>query len=245
MELTIATWNIAGAHTVRSNASLDYNPEDIGYFVEQLRSISADVICLQETHINTQRSVAQEIAKSLGEYSCIEQDNSPSHVDPEYRLGNAILTKCKILNEEQFVLPYPDFPLARLDGKQTVRHDKGVQLVGLDFGTVVNLQMLPLRFLGTPYDTPLGRDFARKMEIQLIEKKSPPLIICGDINYDNAIGLYPELLDGMTSVLPEVPTRPDNKRTDYIFCTKEFSVLESGVIGTNSDHYLCWARLGI
>ena len=58
MEFTIATWNIAGGRPIRTDGLFDYADEDINYFADELRKINPDVICLQETHMNDERSVA-------------------------------------------------------------------------------------------------------------------------------------------------------------------------------------------
>lgn len=243
MEITIATWNIAGGHLLRSGEVFDYGPEEVGYFAEQLRAVDPDVVCLQETHRNATRSVAQEIADALGGYACVEQENSPSHIDPAYTLGNAVLSRLPILRSEEHLFAYPDFPLVLSDGRPAVRHEKGFQIIALDGVGVMNLQMQPLRSLGTPYDTKEGSAFARQMEVQLLEHRSGSMLVCGDFNVDHASELYPEFLEGMYNALPDAPTRPGNKRTDYLFASPEFQVKASGIIETQTDHYLCWATL--
>ena len=149
MQLTIATWNIAGGHTIHNEEQwLAYNPEDVEYFVRELKDVSPDIVCLQETHIDSKRSIAGEIANEIGDFFCFEQNNSLSHINPEYRLGNAILSKYSFRKKDNFTLPSPNFPL-KLPNDQD-RHDKGFQVVEFDFGTLVNIQILPRKFLGTP-----------------------------------------------------------------------------------------------
>ena len=244
MELTIATWNIAGGHTIHDeNQQFAYNHEDVEYFISELKALSPDIICLQETHLSSERSIANEIATEMGDLFCFEQNNSPSHINPEYRLGNAVLSKYSFKKKGNFTLPSPSFPL-KLPNEQE-RHDKGFQVVEFDFGTLVNIQMLPLAFLGTPYDTDNGKSFAVEMEDYMNEECESALIICGDFNYKAASGLYKNLLSDMKDTLPEAPTRPCEKKTDYIFCRNEFKVLDSGIINTKTDHYLCWTKIGI
>lgn len=249
MELTIATWNIAGGHTIHDEEKqFAYNPEDIKYFIRELKDLSPDIVCLQETHINDKRSIANEIAGEMGKFFCFEQNNSPSHINPDYRLGNAVLSKYSFRKKDNFTLPYPNFQLT-LNGKDVnspaMRHDKGFQVVEFDFGTVVNIQMLPLAFLGTPYDTENGKSFAKEMEDCMNVECGSTGIICGDFNYRAAPDLYINLLSDKRDTLPEVPTRPGEKKTDYIFCKNKFQVLDSGIINTKTDHYLCWTKIGI
>jgi endonuclease/exonuclease/phosphatase family metal-dependent hydrolase len=244
MELIIATWNIAGGHTIHDEKEqFAYNPEDVEYFISELKALSPDIICLQETHLSSERSIANEIATEMGDVFCFEQDNSPSHIDPAYRLGNAVLSKYSFRNKANFKLPSPSFPL-KLPNEQE-RHDKGFQVVEFDFGTLVNIQMLPLAFLGTPYDSDDGKTFAKEMERCMNLECESALFICGDLNYKAAPELYTSLLSDMRDTLPAAPTRPGEKKTDYIFCRNEFKVLDAGIINTKTDHYLCWTKIAI
>lgn len=164
MELTIATWNIAGGHTIHNGEErFAYNPEDVTYFINELKALSQDIVCLQETHIRSERSIANEIATELGGLFCFEQDNSLSHINPKYHLGNAILSKYSFQEKENFVLPSPNFPL-KLPNKQE-RHDKGFQVVEFDLGTVVNTQMLPLSFWAHHMIPTMGSPLRKKWKI--------------------------------------------------------------------------------
>src|SRR4051812_18003766 len=92
-QIKIASWNIAGAHTYTSTEHLNYDAEDITYFAEQLKLVNPDLIFFQETHLNADRSIAKDIAQLLGYEHVYEVDVSPSHVDSNFRLGNAIISK--------------------------------------------------------------------------------------------------------------------------------------------------------
>jgi exonuclease III len=88
----IVTWNIAGGCKIGREA-FNYHEEDIDYFVDQLAKLNADVICLQESHTNDHRSLAEVIAKALGGYKVADAPLSPSHINPDYQLAIAILGK--------------------------------------------------------------------------------------------------------------------------------------------------------
>ncbi len=244
MQITIATWNIAGGRPIRSDWLFDYADEDVNYFAEKLRSLDADIVCLQETHLNKEQSVASEIANMLG-YAIHETEMSPSHVDAHYSLGNAVLYRKEPKNISDFVFPYPTFPLVPSNGKPEVHTNKGFQVLEFEFGAVVNLQMQPLKFLGTAYDSENGLQFAKEMEKLLLSKVSMPALFCGDFNFREPKMLYLELLSGSRDVLPSLPTRPGGKKSDCIFAPSKFFVKDSGVIETRSDHFLCWATLEI
>ena len=110
-QLKIASWNIAGAHAIKSLNQFDYQREDINYFAEQLRAIDADIICLQETHLNMDRSVAKEMAALLGYSYVYDIDVSPSHIDENYRLGNAIISRLPLKHKKDVFYPFPEFEL--------------------------------------------------------------------------------------------------------------------------------------
>ncbi|MBX4189344.1 endonuclease/exonuclease/phosphatase family protein [Candidatus Parcubacteria bacterium] len=247
MELIVATWNIAGAHPPRSSNYFDYEDEDIAYFAEELKKISPDVVCLQETHINKSRSVAKELGKGVGLELVSDMDCSPSHIDPEYRIGNAIISNTPAAKFENRLFPYPEFPMHFPDGRPAAHHDKGFQVAEFPFGNIINLQMMPIRFFGTPYDSEEGKRFALQMEQELVSHAESPLIICGDFNYKDAEVLYENLIKkfSLKSALPDKPTRPDGKKSDYIFYSPEYALIDSGIAEVKADHYLCWVKLKV
>lgn len=245
MEFTIATWNIAGGRPIKTDGLFDYADEDINYFADELRKINPDVICLQETHMNDERSVAGELCAMLGGYQIQEMRISPSHVDEQYYFGNALLSKEIPISYTSDLYPYPSFPLFLPGSTPDRHHDKGFQVAIFDFITIINTQMMPLKFLGTPYNTPNGKKFAHEMEEQLISCVQAPFILCGDMNFNDAPSLYPYLLKNMKSALSDGPTRPGGKKSDYIFVPESCKVIANGIVPTNTDHYLCWAKLSI
>lgn len=252
MEITVATWNIAGGKPIRDMKSFSYKDEDYldenaEYFGNKLRNLNPDIICLQETHLGSNKSLAKEIGEIVGDYHCVEYGTSRSHIDDRYQMGNAILSKKIPLSDEFHLFPYPDFPLSLPNGKTLTVHNKGFQVLKYDFGNVVNLHMQPLRFLGTPYDSPNGQAYAKEIEGELEKYVSQPLIMMGDFNYGKCEDLYSNLVGNLSlrNALPDTSTRPDQKATDYIFNSPEFEVVDQGIEQTNTDHYLCWAKLKI
>ncbi len=64
--LKVLTWNIGGAHTVNSSAVFDYDKENLSYFVEAIKAVNPDVICIQESHTNDSDVLANRLAQELG-----------------------------------------------------------------------------------------------------------------------------------------------------------------------------------
>jgi len=65
-QIVVATWNIAGGHTLKGKGWNHSDQENIQYFIDKLKGINLDIICIQESHRNAHRSLSVEIAKALG-----------------------------------------------------------------------------------------------------------------------------------------------------------------------------------
>lgn len=248
-EITIASWNIAGAHKMKSFDMFDYEGEDVAYFASQLGAQNPDIICLQETHSSSERSVAREIARRLGFEYVYEQPMSPSHIDPAYELGMAVLSKEELEPVVTFKVPYPSFPLAFSDGRPAAVHEKGVQVFMRGGVMIANLQLLPLTVFGARYDEGEGRELARQIEQTFLERLRAPLIFAGDFNFDSPRTVYPALYEaiGLEEALPSTTTRPNKegakKTPDHILYSKELAAAGGKVVKVQADHYLCTAKL--
>lgn len=250
MKLRIVSWNVAGCHTMASMDHFDYLPEDIEYFADHLQKIEPDIICLQESHTSIDGSSgnAEKLARRIGFPYLFNSSCSVSHVDKDYKLGNSIISKIKFNDEHIAFFPNPEGDLFWSDGRLALTHEKGVQVVSFDLFNVANSQMLPARLFGFNYDDG-GRGSKLAEGINEVMKKEveKPVIWCGDFNFSDPLKVYSHLINlGMKDALPEVNTLPSKdvtkKKSDFIFYSPEFKLIDSGVIETNTDHYLCWAE---
>lgn len=251
MEKTIrvASWNIAGAHRIRSLERFDYADEEIEYFADCLKKIDADVICLQEAHTNDERSNASDIARLLGMPFVYNAVNSPSHIDKDFKLGNAILSKVELEHIDSINYPYPAFDLFFSDGRPAVVHHKMIQIYSYKNTMITNTQMLPLTVFGERYDSGPGVELAESIQDLLIDRLRSPLIFCGDINFDIPSDIYPKLYKSLDLVeaLPDEITRPNKmmiKQTpDHILTSRDLKVEKADIITVEADHYLCYADI--
>lgn len=247
--IKIVSWNIAGGRKMKSLDQFDYENEDISYFAEQIGKFSPDIVCLQESHTNAKRSVAAEIAQLMGYEYAYNEVVSPSHIDSDYSLGLAILSREKPISKRLIRYPYPDFPLYFLDGRPAEAHHKGAQVIECSGVVVANTQMLLLPVFGKTYDEGEGAGLARKIDDQLGASFTTPLIFCGDFNYDSPRAIYPNMYEKLTlsEALPDELTRPnkngDKKTPDHILYSKELTVNDAKVVTVQADHYLCFAEL--
>ena len=102
--LKIVTWNIGGAHTIKTKEMFDYNTENLSYFVDIIKALKPDVVCLQESHTNDKDVLAVRMAESLGLAHVFDAPRSPSHIDERYQLSNAILSRHPIETTKNVLL---------------------------------------------------------------------------------------------------------------------------------------------
>lgn len=248
--LRIVSWNIAGGHTVNSLAQFDYHDEDLDYFASQIEPLNPDIVCLQEIHINHERSTANELAAKLGLSYVYDVDVSPSHIDKNYRLGNAIISRHPLKHVTDAYYPFPEFQLRFPNGKLAPdRHDKMVQIYKFKDFLICNTQMLPLDLFGYSYVKGEGNRLAQEIEKILLDNLAKPIIFCGDFNFDAPERAYPKLYAKLSirNILPIGFTRPKLtgriQTPDHILVSDEISCVESGIIEVNADHSMCYCKL--
>lgn len=247
-ELKIVSWNIAGGRKDKSSAHFDYEEnEDLEYFASEIKKFNPDIVCLQETHTNNNRSIAQDIATQLSIPYVFNSPASPSHIDPDYQLGNAILSK--LLFEETTLTFYPDpwWDLYFKTGEKAIQHPKNLQVVKVNNVYIANTQMLPIRIFNESYEKGLGVELASKIEEVLLTLEKP-IIFPGDFNFDTPHTIYPNLFAKLqlSEAFTNTVTRPDGKsKHDHIYYSPEFELIDTKVWPTVSDHYLCYAELAM
>lgn len=250
--IKIISWNIAGGHTVNSvDTKFDYADQDLNYFVKNIKELNADIVVIQENQTDPSKeegSIAHTIAKECGYDYVFSSVASKSHIDKGLMLGTAIISKLPILSSETFNYQNPEFELKWADGRPAEQHGKNFQLIGVDGFYIANTQLLPLHYFGHSYESGEGFKLAQQHN-ELYKNLKTPLIFCGDFNFNNPAKVYSTLTDDLE--LKDlfdntVTTRPHKdefrQRTDHIFYSKEFSVIESRIIKTNTDHYLCFVE---
>jgi endonuclease/exonuclease/phosphatase family metal-dependent hydrolase len=102
-----------------------------------------------------------------------------------------------------------------------------------------------IQIFGHDYDRGEGKELAKQVEEIYLTNLKSPLIFAGDLNCDDVNSIYPELINHLSlrNTLPVGSTRADKRRTDYILCSPEIEVVDSAIVKTKSDHYLCWAKV--
>jgi endonuclease/exonuclease/phosphatase family metal-dependent hydrolase len=249
--MRVVTWNINGGYGLASANSKNYvDTENLSYFLEHLTKLNADIICLQEVHTNKVRSQTQLIAEALGYAYTFETVASNSHIDPAYKLANAVISKQLFKKARAVCLPRPKFllePPLLSNGQRAESHDKYMQVLQFEKFTLANVHTLPLHVLGTSYDSGDGRAFAKGVEKVMLEHLSTPLIFCGDFNCSNIQRLYPNIFSNFSlpDALPNEPSVPNaSVRIDYILISKnDFQVVDKAIYPMLTDHFPCVVQL--
>lgn len=226
---------------------LNYSNEDnLPYFVEKLRIVNADIVCLQESHNSPMRSLSREIAAQLGYGYVFETDNHPSHILPnsDYQLSTAILSKLPIEHADAAAVPYPSFELRFKDGRLVdERYDKFLQTAVIGGIHIANIHNQALPVFGRSFQDPDCKEFSDETEQFIIDRLHRPVIFCGDFNMEELETTWLKLMQTLNirDSLPQITTTLEGEHYDYILYSTEFKLLDSGIVESESDHNLCWA----
>lgn len=252
--LKVISWNIAGGRKVLSNKRFDYGSEDVSYFVKSIKPLNPDIICFQEIHFKkNSKATSDLVAEMLDGYSVCNYKLSPSHIDNNYFLGMSILSKMDVLGTSNIVYPYPEFSLYFKDGRKAQKHNKGLQIIKNDDFIIGNTQLLPIGIFGHTYTSKDGLFLIEKIITEQLNHLKRPVILCGDFGADYENRFY-EVFDKLITTFDFVDSirnydtrnfdssKINKFKTDYIFYSPEFKLINSGVIETQTDHFLCWAE---
>lgn len=243
--MKIVTWNIAGGRKINSNKLFEYGNEDLHYFSKQIYPINPDVICLQESHTNKTTSVASILAKTLNMNYVYDSPASPSHIDNKYFLGTSIISRHSFSSTQTLTLPVPKFDLHFPDGQKVMVHQKNVQLVKYRKFFLANIQLLGL--FEHSYNKGVAVFYTKEIE-KILLKLEEPIIFCGDFNVNKPQRIFKSLFRilNLKDSLPNKITRPNVKNVkltpDHIYYSPPFKCVNSEIIKTTTDHYLCWAE---
>jgi endonuclease/exonuclease/phosphatase family metal-dependent hydrolase len=241
-QLKVATWNIGGAHTVNSNSMFDYDKEDLSYFIDILKATRPDIVCLQESHTKKNRVLAELIAKELELSYVFDSPRSPSHIDEDYELANAIISRYPIENPRQIFLPDPPFELYLEGGKKVARlFHTYVQIAQIHGMTIANTHLQPLHLFGYSWGEGRGNILAGKTEDVFLKNLEVPLLFSGDFNAPHLQEDFSRFMKkfDLTPALHNEATDIKGNKMDYILYSPEFSLAKAELVKTEkSDHYL-------
>lgn len=252
--LKIATWNIGGGY-IYDYSNGKYDRYCLEYFVKHLKTISADIICLQEAHVPTNPiapTQADIIAKQLEiDFTSIAVCDScnESHLQSGQLLSVAILSKYKILDETYTRLPNPNLKYNQKDGSVWVSHDKGFLITTIDWSgipiTVSSVHSLPFMAFERDPTEPDFQNIIDAMEHIIISQEQHPSIFAGDLNYPNVKRLLPKVFESEYRLAFEdvITFPPLECQLDYVIVSRDWRVEKSQVTKVLADHYVCTTAL--
>jgi endonuclease/exonuclease/phosphatase family metal-dependent hydrolase len=249
MKLRVGTWNIATGRRMKSAGRFDYfEEEDVEYFAKRINELNIDILCLQESHANQSDSLTRRLADMTGFTYVFDVPGAPSHVDPNYKLSDAILSKYPFTETGAERLPYPQFELKfNHNGKVVPPHDRYLVWARIDGFMAATTHTEPLGAFGRSYEEGVGKEFASQVDTFAVNHLDTPLLFAADFNIEHIETALPTLLSSfnLVELLPNTPTKPHGGRPDHILASREWHFMDSGIEPTESDHYLCWADVNL
>ncbi len=241
--MRIATWNIGGGF-VSSNSDLEFDIENIGYFIRELKGINPDIVCFQEIHVSKENDQPKIIAKELGLGFVSTEIIADSHLKDGEQLSLSIVSKYPIISSKFRQLKNPNLQMI-WRGKKALSHDKGFLEVQISYNKqnirILCGHMVPFHKFHRNF---LEDDF-KQIRIQIeeiIREKNMPTIILADMNFEDTEKLIPRVFrQNYNSILSNIPTTPKNKILDKILISKEWICTNANICKGKADHYLCYA----
>ncbi len=242
--IRVVTWNIGGGY-VSDDEHKSYVYQDVDYFSDLLNSVSADIICLQETHISIDIDQSKLIADKLGMY-VVSHGYDVSHLQPKCKLAVAILSRYALSSPEFFMLPNPRMKLM-CKGSEVVSHDKGFLIATATFSKqryhIASGHLFPFHRFGLRFDNPQFINIKEEIEYLFIEKFSNA-VIGADMNSADLRVALPVLMQCYAGT-HFGSTRPDGRTTDHILFPRTVQLVKAVTLRTVADHDLCVADLDV
>lgn len=247
--MRVITWNIAGGKKIKSLEQWDYDENiDLNYFVDRINRYNPDIVALQETLLRSNYNQTEILARAFDfkYFTLIEM--SPDHIEKDTKICISLLSKRKLENIKQIMLPYPKFKCVFKNGTEAKRYDKYILSCMVDGINFATLQMQPIHLWGYNYYNGDGREYAREIDTT-ISNLNEPLVLLGDLQHNDPEKYLPNFYSqGKREALPlGTVTRPrkegNSTMSDHIVISSNIRVIETHVEPTFTDHYLCYADL--
>jgi len=255
--MKIVSWNIAGGHilTDKVKNAIGYDEENLDYFIQQLKKINPDIICLQETHISKDKKINQTktIAKAFSYqyFSTQIYKGKESHIKSGHFLHLGTISKYPITSNKSFYPPNPKLTIKRPNGKTWITLDMGVLVSRINFLgkqiNIANTHLVPLHYYEKSWKNtefqPI-KDFVARLLLDLNKK---PTIAIGDFNYADLKEIYPQIFAQekyQDAFIQD--TTPEKGQQDHILFSQHWTLNKTKIISAvKADHYICIAEISI
>ena len=104
--------------------------------------------------------------------------------------------------------------------------------------------MVPFRKFGKNFMDNEFKEIRNQMEKIILNEKLAK-IVCADMNFNEEINkLIPNVFkNNFKFILEDKPTTPKERRYDKIIISEEWEYIDSQIIDSKSDHFLCFADI--
>ncbi len=226
MKIKTVTWNIGGGKLRKEHSDsgrLDsYTIDGIEEIVEWLADEDIDIITLQETQKNMNSDQVSYIAKKLGYKYFLHDSTSESHIDSNYRLGHAIISRYPISNHQKGFFINPKVKIEWEDGSIATSFDKGYTSCSIKIEdiavSVTTLHLIPFRRFNIKIDTKLAKSILSNVD-DALSCSADKILVQGDFNIDDSslVTYLPRLFSqGLSEVTQKEPTTPKGRKYDHI-----------------------------
>lgn len=241
----VVSWNVGGCRVARAD-----NSEDVDYFADTLRAVSADVVFLQEAHVfrDTQRPThADVLADRLDYANAVAYAQSESHLDEEALASVAILSRHPLVDVQYTALPTPELTTERRGARWRL-FSKGVLAArAVVDGTKVALvcgHAHPFHHFGRDALAPAFADVWSVLDRELASMARGPMVAGIDLNDERYAELLPRAADSDLRPVFRAPTTPQGVQQDYLLYSGSwFALVSWHVAPTLADHHLVGADL--
>ena len=219
-------WNIGGGK-VRSvddltGAKANFVYDGLDTIIAVLRREQADIITLQEVHVDDTRDQLADISTQLSLPYYFTHVMSDSGVEAGQKLAQGILSRYPISQASYQQFENPNFEIVGSSGKQRVSHDKGVSsctiaVDGQDV-TVKTVHLIPFHAFKVDETSLRARVVLDQVQGQLRDGNQK-LLLQGDFNLvtSSLRQLLPDLFPGDTrEVVQTVGTTAWDTAIDHI-----------------------------
>ena len=231
--MKVATWNIAGGHLLTEfvKDAAGYEKEDLDYFIGELKSLNADIICLQEAHTSKDNQYIQGkiIADKLGyQYVNHPYKAGESHIKKGHFLSLSILSKYPILKSYFRENPNPNLRSERSDGSVWITLDAGFLVAEVEYEgkqiNIANTHLVPLHYFKSNYMEARHDAIRTFISDFLLNLNSSPSLVLGDFNFADLKKMLPKIFSNYKQAFVQ-ETTPAKGQQDHILYSNAWKLL--------------------
>jgi len=248
--MKLLSWNIAAGHIFKKNISNalhheNYDIEDLNYFIDEIKKTDADVVFLQETHSEGEKSQGKIIAEKLSYQFYREHAYGKSHIEKGKQLTLVTLSRYPILSAFFHALPNPNLTIQRPNGEQWVTLNMGFLVTEVTIHNIkvnfANCHLIPLHYFKRHFAEPdfqYMRDDLTEFLNNLAQK---PAIAGGDYNYADLKQIIPSAFSHnlYNEAFTKTETAPGKGQQDHIIFTSQWNLDNVLLEKVKADHYKC------